>query len=320
MKKYSKKLVAVLCSAGILYGMQTVPVMAETEFAYKDVSDLEFLFCSGVGAWGTVLTIDKNGAFEGTYHDTNMGDAGEGYPDGTVYLCDFSGQFTEPFKVNSYTYSAEIESIEYEKEMNTSEIIDGVRYIYSEPYGLDGAERILFYLPGAPLAELPEEYLGWVGYYDLTSAEETELPFTGLYNEAAKEGFSSYENPDRSAETGTSAIDKELEEIAARAADMETELESGLLSQLEMNRLSGELYMLWDDELNSMWKRIREILPEDAMAQLTSEELDWIREKEAAVEEAGAEAKGGSLQPLLENDKAAMYTRERVYELAEYLR
>ena len=320
MKKYGKKLMAVLCSAGVLGGMQTVPVMAETEFTYQDVSDLEFSFCSGAGAWGTVLTIDENGAFAGTYHDSDMGDTGDDYPAGTVYLCDFSGQFTEPLKVNSYTYSVEIESIEYEKEMDTSEIIDGVRYIYSEPYELDGADRILFYLQGAPLAELPEEYLSWVGYYDLAAAKETELPFTGLYNEAAQEGFSSYENPDRSAETGTSAIDKELEEIAARAADMETELESGLLSQLEMNRLSGELYMLWDDELNSMWKRIREILPEDAMAQLTAEELDWIREKEAAVEEAGAEAEGGSLQPLLKNDAAAMYTRERVYELAKYLR
>ena len=65
MKKYGKKLMAVLCSAGVLGGMQTVPVMAETEFTYQDVSDLEFSFCSGAGAWGTVLTIDENGAFAG---------------------------------------------------------------------------------------------------------------------------------------------------------------------------------------------------------------------------------------------------------------
>ena len=50
MKKYGKKLMAVLCSAGVLGGMQTVPVMAETEFTYQDVSDLEFSFCSGAGA------------------------------------------------------------------------------------------------------------------------------------------------------------------------------------------------------------------------------------------------------------------------------
>lgn len=64
----------------------------------------------------------------------------------------------------------------------------------------------------------------------------------------------------------------------------------------------------------------REILPEDEMAQLTAEELDWIADKEAAVAEAGAEMEGGSMQPLLENTKAAEITRTRVYELAQYLR
>ena len=35
---------------------------------------------------------------------------------------------------------------------------------------------------------------------------------------------------------------------------------------------------------------------------------------------AGKDAEGGSLQPLLENVKAAELTRNRVYELAEYLK
>ena len=33
------------------------------------------------------------------------------------------------------------------------------------------------------------------------------------------------------------------------------------------------------------------------------------------MEEAGEEAKGGSLEPLLRNDKAAELTEKRVYEL-----
>ena len=39
-----------------------------------------------------------------------------------------------------------------------------------------------------------------------------------------------------------------------------------------------------------------------------------------AAEDGEADAEGGSLQPLLENDKAAELTRNRVYELAEYLK
>ena len=318
-KKYWKCM-SVLCTAGLLCGVQAMPVFAENGFSYEDVSNLTFTFSSGVGAWGTVLEIDEKGAFEGFFHDANMGETGEGYPNGTVYVCDFSGQFTEPVKVNDYTYSVEIESLEYEKEADTSEIVDGVLYVNSDPYGLDHAEQFLFYLQGAPLAELPDEYRSWVGYYDLTSVEETELPFVGFYNEDAEEGFRSYEKMDDADGTEMSEIDAELADIAAQAEDMEEQLESGMLAQQEMNRLSAELYILWDEELNSMWKRIKEILPEDAMDLLTEEELDWIWEKEAAVKEAGSEAEGGTLQPLLENTTAVEYTRERVYELAEYLR
>ena len=49
--------------------------------------------------------------------------------------------------------------------------------MYSEPYGLDNAENILFYIEGAPIAELPEGYRSWVGYLDLANLQETSLPF-----------------------------------------------------------------------------------------------------------------------------------------------
>ena len=323
MLKKAYKWMAVFCTMGVFCGglSGSAVVNAGTGgFSYADAVDLTFWFSSGAGGWSTELTIDEDGFFSGNFHDSDMGSSGEGYPYGTMYWCDFSGQFSEPVKVNEYTYSAEILSLEIEKEDGTGEIIDGIRYVYSEPYGFDDAEEMLFYMPGAPLEELPEEFLRWVGYYDLSETEETELPFTGMYNEAAEEGFCSYETNDMYIDEPMSAIDMEIQEIDARAAEMEDQLSSGIPAQQEMNRLSGELYMLWDDELNSMWGRIREILPEDEMAQLTAEELDWIAEKEAAVAEAGAEMEGGSMQPLLENTKAAEITRTRVYELAQYLR
>lgn len=315
---------AFICTAGLLLGMQVNPVQAEEGFSYEDVSGLQFWFSSGVGAWGTTLFIHGDGSFEGSYHDSDMGDTGDGYPNGTVYLSDFSGQFGELEKQNAYTYAAEVETLEQEKKSGTSEIIDGVRYIYSDPYGLDNAERVLFYLPGAPLAELPEAYRSWVGYYDLSASEETVLPFTGLYHEAEEQGFASYayeeENMQVNPDNQQSAIDTELEALAAKAAELEIQIENGMLSQSELNQLSGELYVLWDDELNSMWKRIREILPEEEMDRLTAEELEWIDEKEAAAAEAGAGFEGGSMQPFLVNSTAANLTKNRVYELAAYLR
>ena len=47
--------------------------------------------------------------------------------------------------------------IKYENMVNTYKIKDEIRYVYLEPYGLDDAEILLFYLEGAPLEELPED-------------------------------------------------------------------------------------------------------------------------------------------------------------------
>lgn len=317
MRKSMKKVMIVFGFACFMDSTQVFPVLAEETFSYADVSELEFCFSSGAGGWATCLRIDGDGSFEGSYHDSDLGTIGEGYPDGTVYVCDFSGQFSELEKVNAYTYSAEIESIQLEEVPGTTEIMDEVQYVYSEPYGLDDARRILFYLKGAPLAELPEGFLGWIHYYDLSETEDTELPFVGIYNETAEEGFSSYEKREASAEEFS--MDMELEQIEEKAAELEAQLGSGLLSQLDLNRISGELYMLWDDELNSIWGRLKKLLPEDEMEQLTTEELEWIKEKESSVADAGTEMEGGSMQPLLENSEAARLTRIRVYELADYL-
>lgn len=284
------------------------------EFTFADISNLEFWFASGAGGWSTQMTIHEDGTFEGVYHDSDMGDVGEGYPNGVMYLCVFEGKFTQPEKVDDYTYSMRIESMKYENESGTEEIMDGIRYVYSEPYGLDGAEEFLIYLPGISLYELPEEYRSWVGYYDLAQTTDTTLPFYGIYNVNPQYGFSSYECVE------DSGIDEELAAIEAEASILESELQSTLLNQMELNERSGELYKLWDDELNSIWARLKEKLPEEEMAALLTEQRAWITYKESEVEAAGAEYESGSMRPLIENDRAAELTRERVYELAELLR
>ena len=55
------------------------------------------------------------------------------------------------------------------------------------------------------------------------------------------------------------------------------------------------------------------------MEALTVEERRWIEQKEAAVAEAGAEFEGGSMQPMIMNDKAAELTKARLYELLKLL-
>lgn len=279
-----------------------------------------FYFSSGAGAWGTEMKFDDGGSFSGYYHDTDAGDTGTDYPNGIRYECEFQGRFTDVKKVNDYTYCVKLKNIEQKQPSDKQEIVDGVKIIYSDPYGFENAGNFYIYLPGTPVSSLPQEYLSWV---NMLVNNKSTLTFYGLYNENAGDGFAGTDTGSGST-TGsgqTSAIDDELKQIEAQAAVIEDKLQKdSSLTQSEMNTLSGDLYKLWDDELNSIWSRLKDKVDESTMEQLTREERQWISDKDEQVAAAGKEAEGGSLQPLLENDEAAEITKERVYELAQYLR
>lgn len=282
-----------------------------TTLPFTEFHKLNFMFCSGAGAWQTNLSIRADGSFAGEYLDADMGSIGDGYPRGTNYQCVFNGQFSQPVKINDYTYSMQILSMTYSKDPGTSEIRDGILYKYSTAYGLDGAEAILIYLPGAPLAELPEGFRSWVGYYYLENTTDTELPFYGLYNEAEAEGFSSYD-----------LVENRKDHIAyveEAAAILEDSIEHDALCQAEYNLKSAQLYQSWDSALNAIWGDLRQITDAETMRALTDEQLAWIAMKEQAVSEAGAEYEGGSIQPFIMNMKAAELTKLRVYELMALL-
>lgn len=80
-------------------------------FSYVDLADLTFTFSSGVGGWQTTLYIRADGSFTGEYFDSDMGVTGEGYPDGTVYVCTFNGQFAPLSQIDDLTYTTTVESI-----------------------------------------------------------------------------------------------------------------------------------------------------------------------------------------------------------------
>ncbi len=294
-------------------GADSQSASADTDsFPFADVAGWEFYFSSGAGAWYTAMDIHADGTFDGHYQDADMGDTGDGYPNGTLYYCDFSGKFTEPEKVNETTYVFQIESIKYPygigEEINTEE---QMHYIYTEAYGLDGAKDLYLYLPESRVADLPEDYVNWV-HWDIKG---DTLGFYGLYNEAMGEGFSSYLYQEY-----MSVYDRIAAEIAAteeQAAALDAELQKAA-NQADMNEISGRIYQVWDDTLNEIWGIMKTNLNPEFMDQLTIEERAWITEKEAAIKEAGAEYGGGTMQSMVMNAKAAELTRERAYKLAEY--
>lgn len=278
-------------------------------FSFANFRNLEFWFSSGAGGWATIMTVKADGSFSGQFFDGDLGVTGDGYPNGTMFLCDFTGQFTQPVKVNEYTYSMQILELNYAEEAGKEEIKDGMLYCYTDVYGLEEAEDILIYLSGAPLAELPEEFRSWVGYYDLSYTTDTELPFYALNNEALQYGFSSYDIVDNLKENLTYTEDW--------AASIEDSIKNDFLTQTELNEKSQELYELWDSALNRVWGVLKQTQDEETMSLLTVEEREWIALKEQAVAEAGADYEGGTMQAMIMSQKAAEMTKARVYELME---
>ncbi len=284
-----------------------------SDFTFADVSDIEFTFASGAGGWSTYLYIEEDGTFYGNFHDSDMGCTGEGYPGGTIYYCDFSGKFTNPVKIDDYSYQFEIESLKCEKEEGEEEIIDERLYIYSYPYGLDDADKLYMYLPGKDTKDFSEELKMWLFLTD----DEKELPFYAIYNENPEYGFVGYQYE---AESVYDKIMEDLEKVKEETDEHEESLKSGLLSQIEMNQTSQTIFTCWDNELNSIWNDIKLYLPEEEYNQVLSEQREWIQKKDAKAEADAADCEGGSLYPTIYYGSEAESTRERCYELAEYLK
>lgn len=150
---------------------------------------LNMTFCSGAGAWATYITLNNDGSFEGNYHDSDMGFIGEGYPHGTIYICKFSGTFDNIRKIDDNTYAMTLNEITTESTESKEWITDGVRYISSEPYGLESGKEFLFYTPQTSVRNLTEEFIGW-GYGSIgLDASQKTLDCYGLYNKEMGYGF-----------------------------------------------------------------------------------------------------------------------------------
>lgn len=302
-------------SAGENEGSKEESMVTEEEFSFSDLKNINFTFLSGAGGWSTEMTIDEDGTFKGVYHDSEMGSVAENYPKGTYYYCSFHGKFTEPVKKEEYVYVTTIENISYDYPVGTEEIKDGIRYIYSNAYGLDNPKEILIYLPGIPLEQLPEGYLSWVGSnwrmdYEF-ALNNTTLPFYGLYNVSEEQGFSGYDIVE---DFKQSLIYREEE-----AASLENSIINDPLTQVELNEKSQRIYEIWDGTLNEIWKILKRNLDADTMATLTQEQLKWIAMKEQSMKEAGAEVEGGSMYGMVVSQEGARLTKDRVYELMEII-
>ena len=119
-----------------------------------------------------------------------------------------------------------------------------------------------------------------------------------------------------------SSVDYEsyIATIEEQSDDIKYALENEVVTQIEMNEKSQELFELWDGALNYLWGELKNVLSEKEFEELRDEQRTWIAQKEEAVEAAGKEVEGGSLYSMVVNTEAAKITEKRVYELYELLK
>ena len=172
---------------------QEIPDAQDSAVAVEDVFERldgsTFYFLSGAGAWSTELVVSPDGSFTGYYHDTDMGDSGADYPNGTRYECDFSGTFALVEQRDEFTYILRLTSLALKEEPGTERVADGLKLISAEAYGISGGDEFMLYSPGSRSEGLPEEFLEWVRMASAWEEPPETLPFWGLYNLGEQAGF-----------------------------------------------------------------------------------------------------------------------------------
>ena len=171
------------------------PAELTAESIFGALNGKEFGFASGAGGWSSELTFANDGIFMGSYHDSDMGDTGDGYPNGTIYVSDFSGRFEVANIINDHSVTLRLVESGTSEPIGNEWIDDQVRYVASDPYGIAGGEEFILYFPGTPMSELTDDGRQW--YKMPRALSDSELPQTlpcyGLYNVNEANAFFSYD-------------------------------------------------------------------------------------------------------------------------------
>lgn len=86
-------------------------------------------------------------------------------------------------------------------------------------------------------------------------------------------------------------------------------------TQNDINRESGIVYTKWDSLLNDVYLHLKGTMSESEFRKLTTDEQNWIKTKEEAMDIAGKEFEGGSGETMARNMTGISYTKDRCYYL-----
>lgn len=112
---------------------------------------------------------------------------------------------------------------------------------------------------------------------------------------------------------------EETAQIQAQEDELRSQLETEAMSNAEMGQKCGEIFQLWDNELNKVYQEVMSHLGEQDQETLRSEERDWVASKDAKEQELRDYYQGGTILVTAIPSTMADMTKSRVYELIDLL-
>ena len=280
------------------------------ELSFEYLSNYEFEFASGAGGWSTNFTIEKDGYFTGTYHDSEMGDASEYYPNGSMYYCNFVGHFKDLRAVEQYKYEMTLADIKYKDEIGDEDIFDEIRYIYTDAYGLTGTDKFSVYLPGYSVAALDEEVFHWIMW---ANDDQDVLSIPIIVNVNENEGIYSYPRT-ATADDASMTYGAYTESYNYYAKLLQEDN-----TQTMYNSLAKRQFEVVDEGLNYLWNLVKYHTDEAGFQAILEDQRQWNADKEAAAKAESVKYESGSMESMVYYTTLADWTYERLGVLCEYI-
>ena len=152
-----------------------------------------YSFSGGAGAWYTSLKVSEDGTFSGHFQDANFGDQGDGYPNGTVEVADFTGRFSSIEKQSDGTYLLECDAaaLKLVGTPGESTIKDGTRYhnAEAEATGMSPCGAFSGYPEGTQISLMPSETVDWLRRAYSGGDGGGSIPHTVLLNTQLENGL-----------------------------------------------------------------------------------------------------------------------------------
>ena len=181
-----KAIATILCL--VLLAVTAAGCAETTENIFDTLSGLAWSYCSGAGAWSSDMQIGADGSFICEYHDSDMGDTGDNYPNGTVWFACFSGRMSLAEQVDENTWKIRVDELKQEFAEETIEY--GIRYAPAEACGLGEGDIMTLYAPGTAADALSEDMRFWAHLMDQENPDVLENWFLG--SEKNESGFVGY--------------------------------------------------------------------------------------------------------------------------------